>query len=204
MSTIIAFIIGAAIGLLLSLPMLAAAITGYVLLGLAFAKLSEKKPIKNPWLIWIPYANSFYYPLALMQMSNTKTFRLFGGKLEFQNKMTAYWIYIGIMIGSIVISIPTMLITLIPFVGFIIALLGCFILFLAEVPLCFIQYVLMRDMLNAYRADEKANVTMAIWITVLNPLTFGLFGSIYLFRMRNAVPLGYMEDDNWDTASVQE
>lgn len=186
---IIAYIVGAFIGLLLCIPIWIAYMVGFVMEGIAFTKFAKLKPVKCLWFVWVPtYIEYVGKKYLMLQMSDENEFKLFGGKLVFKNKMTPFWIYLGVYCACVLISLVSLCLAWIPFVGLVIVLLECVIIIPAIVVLEFIEYAYFRDMLNAINPDPQANnVVTAVWVTVANIVSFGLARAIVLLVLANKV-----------------
>ena len=178
-----AYAVGIILGLICSLPIIAVAVTTFVLEGIAFMKFTKEKPVKYWWLVWLPYVCGFGREYVISQLSDESEFRLFGGKLVFKNKLTALWIYLGLYVAQGLLSIIVSCFTWIPVVGMIIAIIHLIIVTPCVVAMNFIEFAYLRDMLNYYKPNCQSNVSTAIWITIVNVFTFGLLRAIYLFNL---------------------
>lgn len=163
------------------LAVFAAADAVYILEGIALTKLANRKGIKSLWLVWVPGVLVVGKLNMMAQLTEETDFRLFGGKLKFPNKLTPSWIYLGIAVGCVVLNTLNSCLSWIPVVGFLFAMLTLMLIIPACVGACFIEYGYVRDLLNAYRPGNPANVKTAVWLTVGNQLSMGLARAIYLF-----------------------
>lgn len=193
METIIyLFAIGIAIISVLTfcIPMVAAYVAKYILEGIALNQMAKSRPVKCLWLNWIPHVVEYVCKNYIFaQMSYEDSFRLFGGRLTIKNKFVPFWIYLGVYATIWLASFVNMLLSWIPILGFIVLAVFLLVSIIGSTVLGFIEFVYLRDLLNVYKPDQKANVSTAIWLTILNYPTFGLVRAIYIFRMRNDLPL---------------
>lgn len=184
--SILAFLIGVILGLLLCLPMLIGYAASFILEGVAFTKLAKKRPVKNLWLVWIPYVEYVGKKYLMAQMSDETEYRLFDGKMVSKNRLTPFWIYLAVYCANMLLSYIATPFSLIPIVGLIISVPLMIVCVPVLLVLCFIEYGYFRDMLNTYKPGCSSNVTTAILITIFNGFTFGLLRAIYLLCLSNA------------------
>ena len=193
---IVAYLVGAVIGLLCCVPVFIVYGVAFVLEGIAFTKLAQRKPVKCLWIAWVPFYVEYSSKKYLMlQMSDEPDFRLFGGKMVFKNKMTPFWIYLAGYCGCILISACSALLGWIPIVGLIVILLACAIVFPAIIVLAIIDYAYFRDFLHAFSPDRQANVTTAVLVTIGNFFTFGIVRAIYIFCMVKKLEKAPVEEE---------
>lgn len=182
--------IGIILGLIFCIPMFAAYVAKYILEGIALNQMAKSRPVKYLWLNWIPYAVEYACKNYIFaQMSYEDSFRLFGGRLTFKNKFVPFWIYLGVYATVMLTSFVSIFLSWIPILGFIVLAIYLLVVLIGMTVLGFIEFVYLRDFLNVYKPDQKSNVGTAILLTVLNYPTFGLVRAIYIFRMRNDLPL---------------
>jgi hypothetical protein len=187
---LISIVVGVILALIFCIPVFIAYALKYILEGIALNQMAKLRPAKNLWLNWIPYAVEYACKNYIFaQMSNEDSFRLFGGRLTFKNKLVPFWIYLGVYATVMLTSFVSILISWIPILGFVVLAFYLLVVLIGMPILGFIEFVYLRDLLNVYKPDRKANVTTAILLTIFNYPTFGLARAIYLFRMKNDLPL---------------
>ena len=136
-------------------------IISYVFRSLGLYKIAQRRYYPNPWMAWIPYANTYLYAVLIDQ-------DLVVGKKTVRNFPVWYLVY-PFIIGMV--SFVLQLIVIIPIIGWIIGGLGGLACSVASLVIRI--YVLYR-FYKKYRADQ---VTLFTVLSALVPLaeTFILF-----------------------------
>lgn len=154
-------------------------------------KLAKKLDYQYAYLAWIPFFGSYFRLYVLTAMVGNKPFDLFDGKIKIQSRTMSFWCYVAIaLFGGAIISMVIGILGFIPILGQIVSILGTFAYFLPPVATGLMQYVFIKDVLDLFKEDKKANRTAAIVITVLDStVTFGLARAIYLWTITKLEPL---------------
>ena len=162
-------------------------IAQWILLAVPLFKLAQKTGKKNAWLAWIPVFGDYFRTFVLADLPGNKEIVLFG-KLKIQNRMTAFWIWVGIcLFGTLVWDTVMGLISVFFPVG---AVATIALSYVPDVAIGFLEYAFLRDVLDMFKADKKSNNTWAIVITVLDVILPWRFArTVCLYGLMNKEPL---------------
>lgn len=163
------------------------AVAMWVLEAIPLYKLSKKTGRKMPWLAWIPIFSGYCRLYVLADIPGDKEYDIFG-KYKIKQRSNAFWIYVAInVLGSFVIGfIVTLASLLIPIVGSFSIVLNL----LPMAATAVMRYIFLKDVLNIFKPDAKANNTAAIIVTALDTfVTLGFARTVYLYTLLKYEPL---------------
>lgn len=165
----------------------------WVLLALPLFALAKKTGRKWGWIAWIPVLGDYCRMFTLSDIPGDKEFVLFG-KLRIKSRFLTFWIWAGIaLFGSLVWDVMMGLITTFFPIG---AMLTLLLSFVPDVALGFVEYVFLRDVLDMFKPDKKANSTWAIVATVVDAiLPWRFVTTICLFMLMKCEPLAQIEQN---------
>ncbi len=168
----------------------------YVLEAFPVYKLARKTGRKRAWLAWVPVFGSYFRLYVLADIAGDKEL-VFFGKFKLKNRPLSFWMYVGIdLFGSTLITAVIGVLQVLPVIGQIIGALSTLLYLVPAVAKAFIEYAYLRDLLNIFKEDKKANNTAAIVVTALDALaTFGFARVVYLYTILkyNPIPEKVME-----------
>ncbi len=168
----------------------------YVLEAFPVYKLARKTGRKRAWLAWVPVFGSYFRLYVLADIAGDKEL-VFFGKFKLKNRPLSFWMYVGIdLFGSTLITAVIGVLQVLPVIGQIIGALSTLLYLVPAVAKAFIEYAYLRDVLNIFKEDKKANNTAAIVVTALDALaTFGFARVVYLYTILkyNPIPEKVME-----------
>lgn len=185
MAPLIAFVIGALLGLLLCLPMLIGYGVSFVLEGITFTRFAKTRSVKNLWLAWIPYVEYVGKKYLMSQLSDETEYHLFGSSKTISNRLLPFWIYLAVYCGNMLLSYISIPFSFIPVLGTVLTLLGLVLAVPVMLVLTYIELGYFRDVLETYKPGDPSNTTTAILVVLGNFFTFGLVRAIYLFILSN-------------------
>ncbi len=168
----------------------------YVLEAFPVYKLARKTGRKRAWLAWVPVFGSYFRLYVLADIAGDKEL-VFFGKFKLKNRPLSFWMYVGIdLFGSTLITAVIGVLQVLPVIGQIIGALSTLLNLVPAVAKAFIEYAYLRDVLNIFKEDKKANNTASIVVTALDALaTLGFARVIYLYTILkyNPIPEKVME-----------
>ena len=178
--TIIGLIIGGVIALLL-----------YVLEAIPVYKLAKKMGMQNAWLAWVPIYGSYFRFYVLSEMAGNKPLVILKNKFKFENRKTAFWIYVGVsLLGSLAVAVICAIGGFFPIIGQIISMLSWCISLLPAAVAAVFEYAILRDVANIFKSDRKANTTTALILALLDQfVTMGIARTVYLYTLLKCDPL---------------
>lgn len=162
----------------------------YVLEAFPVYKLARKTGRKCAWLAWIPVFGSYFRLYVLADIAGDKEL-VFFGKFKLKNRPLSFWMYVGIdLFGSTLITAVIGILQVLPVIGQIIGALSTLLYLVPPVAKAFIEYAYLRDVLNIFKEDKKANNTASIVVTALDALaTFGFARVVYLYTILKHDPI---------------
>ena len=165
----------------------------WILLALPLFALAKKTGRKLGWIAWIPVLGDYCRMFTLSDIPGDKEFVLFG-KLRIKSRFLTFWIWAGIaLFGSLVWDVAMSLITAFFPIG---AMLTVLLSLVPDVALGFVEYVFLRDVLDMFKPDKKANSTWAIVATVVDAiLPWRFVTTICLFMLMKCEPLPQIEQN---------
>ena len=163
----------------------------YVLEAVPLYMLAKKTGRKYAWLAWVPVFGSYFRLYVLADIAGEKEVTFFNGKYTIQSRSMSFWIYVGIaLFGSAAVSVLIGVLNFIPVVGQIAGSLVTVLYLLPTVACGLIEYVYLRDVLDLFKKDRKANQTAAVVITVLDSVvTCGFARMICLYTLLKREPI---------------
>jgi len=169
-------VIGAIIGFLIS-------VLFYVFHALPVFVLSRKAGRKLAWLAWVPFFPAYFRAFVLCDLAGEKEFSLFGGKIRVKKRNMSFLAYVGIgFFGSALITSLTLILSLIPGLGYLLSLVGSLLSWIPAICVAFMDYVYLRDALDLFKPDKTANNTASIVVTIIDALaTFGFARTVWLY-----------------------
>ena len=159
----------------------------WVLEAIPLYKLAKKTERPMPWLAWIPFFSSWFRQYVVADIPGNKPFDVFG-KYKFDDRRTAFWVYLGIrLLGTIIIGLIVSVVSIvIPFIGSFSAILYL----IPGAAAAIIEYIFLKDLLDVFKPDTKANTTASIVIVLLDTfVTLGLARTVYLYTLLKLDPL---------------
>ena len=165
----------------------------YIISALALHKISKKAGRTLGWLAWIPI--QFCQTYVLLDIAHDTPFRLFGGKIKFNNRSTSFIVFVivtmvfgaisgGISGSSSFISAMTETaseesIVFFAVISILLSIVSCVISLLFSVfSICF-NYVYIRDAIEVFNPFEVSNKRTALLVAIFSALC-PLVLSIYL------------------------
>lgn len=146
---------------------------------------------KWAWLAWVPVCQGLFITFVLSKISGKEKFEFAYGKFTMEQNALVMLIYVLIaFFGNALISLVVLILSLIPVLGQILAILSPLVYLIPQAAMAVVEYVYLRDTLNVFKVDEKTNRIHAFVVTVLDALiTFGWARTIYLMTMMRKHPL---------------
>lgn len=165
----------------------------FILEAIPLYKISRKMGRKNAWLVWLswlPVIGGYFSAYVLADIPGDKPVKLVG-KVEIKSRSMSFWMYTGIgLFGSALITAVIGIINVVPVIGQIVGAFASLLYLVPAVAMAWLEYVYLRDVLDIFSPDRKANNTAAIVVAVLDALvTFGLARAFYLYTVMNKAPL---------------
>lgn len=163
----------------------------YIFEAFPIYKLAKKTGRKMAWLAWIPIFGVYFRTYVLADIAGDKELVIIPEKVVIKNRQTSFWIYLGIsVLGPVVIGILTTILSLIPVIGWFISMFTTLLVFVPVICTAFMEYAYLRDVLDIFKEDKKANNTAAIVVTALDAaITGGLARLIYLYTILKCEPI---------------
>ena len=172
------------IGLLISVIL-------YILHAYPTYKLAKKMGRKSAILSWVPILDRYFRMYVLTDIVADKDFMLFDGKIRMKNRKLSFWIYLGIhLFGNTLITSIIAVCNIIPGLGQVIGAFTGLLYFLPTIACAFMDYVYLRDVLDAFKPDRKSNRTTSIVVSVIDALLYGdIARTVYLYTLLKLDPL---------------
>ncbi len=176
---------------IIALISFAIAVTIYIFSSIPTYKLAKKTDRKLAILSWVPIFSKYFRMFVFTDICADKDFTLFNGKIRMKNRALTFWIYVGIhLFGNTLITTIIAVLNIIPGLG---QALGAFtsLLYLVPTVVCaFMEYAYLRDILNTFKANRKANSTAAIAVAVVDAIIVGDFAkTVYLYTLLKLDPI---------------
>ena len=135
---------------------------------------AKKNGNKKAFLAWMPLFSDYFRTYVICGTPADKPFTLFN-KTVFKDRKSVYWMYLAIsLFGTVVVSVITAIlqgvVNIIPLLGQLVALVLILLPFVPVLVCAVVEYVFLRDVLDAYKGDKKSNVVLAIIATVVDSL----------------------------------
>ena len=159
------------------------AIAVYVLQAIALYKMATKLGHQNPWMAWIPYANTY-----LLFTLPDKKLKVLAFNKEV-DRSTGFWIWLAITLGGSVIQGIFSAFTVIPVIGPIIVSLVPIAIMVARI---FITYSAYKDLYDMF-VDESQATPFAI-VSIIVPITSVVF--LLIAAGKNPKPVVQVEENN--------
>jgi len=146
------------------------------------------------WLSWLPVIGGYFRSYVLADIPGDKPLWL-TEKYAIENRKLSFWIMIGIgVFGGAIISALIGILSLIPVLGQIGAMLSMPLYLAPIVAVEWMQYAYLRDVLDLFSGDRKKNRTAAIVVAALDAVaTMGFAQIVYLYTIMNKEPLAAEE-----------
>ena len=175
------------IGIIMTILSFVLAIAIWIIEAIPLYKLAKKTARPMPWLAWVPFFSSYFRLYVIADIPGEKEVNLFN-KWKVADRRHAFWGYVGIrLFGGTLIGL------LVAVCSFVIPLIGSLSAVLYLVPAvatAIIEYIFLKDLLDVFKPDIKANNVTSIVITALdNTVTFGLARTVYLYTLLKLDPL---------------
>ena len=153
-------------------------------------KLAKKVGYAHAYLAWIPIFGSYCRLFVLAGMPGDRPFEAFG-KFKMKSRGLAFWLYLAIVVfGGTLITAIIGILNVIPIIGQVIGTFTSLLYLLPWAITTVMEYVFLKDVLDLFKEDEKANRTASIVVTLLDSLaTFGFARTIYLYTLLKRDPL---------------
>ncbi len=162
----------------------AIAIITYLISAYPIYKMAKKMGRANPWLAWIPIANTY-----MMFAIPEKPVDLFNGKIHFEDRSKAFLLWLAITYGGSAIIGMASMVTVIPILGTIIYM----VLYMAYIAVIYIvKYVMYKDIYDTFMPDQN-NVVFGV-LTVFIPIV----GIVMLWIAASKEPDSYIEPVNYN------
>ena len=150
--------------------------------------LAKRVGYKYAWLAWMPFFHDYCRVFVLCETAGNRAFEPNIGKFRIENRKMSFLLHIGIKyLGGAIIG------TLITTLSFILPGIGSLSSILSLVPsaaCAFIEYVYLRDLLDVYKPDRKANSNSALIVSVIDFFLVGdLIRTCYLYTLIKKQPL---------------
>ena len=164
------------------------AIAYFIFESIPVYSLAKKVGYKYAWLAWMPFFHDYCRIYVLCETAGNKPFVPNIGNFKIENRKMSFLVHVLIKYlgGAIVTSIVTIASAIIPFFGSF-----SFILGLVPAAACaLIEYVYLRDLLDIYKEDKKANNNAAMIVSVLDFVLIGdVIRTCYLYTIIKKQPL---------------
>ena len=168
----------------------------YILHSVPVYKMAKKLNMNYAWLAWVPIFHDCFRLYVLSEMAGDKVFDPGFGNFKVANRRTSFLIYVIIKwLGAAIVG------TVVTLISLILPILGYFsgILSLLPAAACAVfEYVYLRDALNLFKEDEKANHNTALIISIIEAVTgLNLIKTIYLYTVMKNEPLSLNADEDY-------
>lgn len=167
----------------------------YVLEAVPVYAVAKKCGRKSALLAWVPIFGDHFRTYVIADIAADKPFTLFNGKLTFKSRKSVYWVRLLVSVfGTALVSAVTMLLqtvaSIVPVAGWTLALILTALPLLPSIFCAFVDYVFLRDVLDMYNQDEKANVTAASIVSVADYiLPYRIARTFYLYTLIKKKPI---------------
>lgn len=168
------------------------AIVFYILHSIPVYSLAKKVGLKNAWLAWVPIFHDYFRLYVLCEIGGNKPFVPNIGKFKIESRKMSFLAHILIKYlgGTIITTIVSIINAFLPIIGSLSLVLGL----VPAVACAIIEYVYLRDVIDIFNEDKKANNTAAIIVTVIDGVLVGDFiRTCYLFTLMKKQPLPVTE-----------
>lgn len=180
------------------------AIVYFVFESIPVYTLAKRVGYKYAWLAWMPFFHDYCRIFVLCETAGNKPFDANISKIKLENRKMSFLAHILIKYfgGAIISTVVAIVSTILPVVGSLSFVLG----FVPAAACAVIEYVYLRDLLDIYKEDKKANNTAAIVVSVIEFVLVGdLIRTCYLYTLIKKQPLPVKEvvmDENVATEFV--
>lgn len=160
----------------------------FIIKAIPVYTLAKRKGRKRAWMAWIPIFPGYFRWYVMMDTAGDKPFQIFRGKISYQDRVMVFWVRVFIVLfGSKLVSALGIVLGFIPYIGSLGSMLAGIVYLALNVISGMIGFVFLRDVLDLYRPDKKANRIVSIVIVALDTLVTGGFAeTLWLYlTMRN-------------------
>ena len=163
----------------------------YLLRAIPTFAIGRKMRCGCAWLAWIPIFQKLFCLFVLCKSSGKSNFEFANGKIKLNERIYSFLIYLALyFFGYTLITLLIGLLNLIPGLGQILGAISTLLYLLPGVICAIIEYVYFRDVLHAFKPDQKSNVIHSIVVVLLdNLLAFDLARSFYLLTIMKRTPI---------------
>ncbi|MDO5123837.1 MAG: hypothetical protein Q4D44_04130 [Eubacteriales bacterium] len=163
----------------------------YVVEAIPTYILARKAKRPLAWLAWIPFFGSYCRLFVLADIPGNKPFVALTDKITIKSRPLSFLAYVGIkLLGPSVITAFIALANLVPFIGQVVGTLSSVLYLVPAVALAIMEYVYLKDVLDVFKEDKKANSTASLVVTLLDSfITFGFARVIYLYTLLKKEPI---------------
>ncbi len=152
-------VIGIGILIMSLIVVLAVPVSLYVLQSIGLYRMAKKLGYDSPWLAWLPVVN-----LYLMFVLPKHSFEPLLIKQEIISRVNAFWIFIGTVFGSSIISSILSAFFDVPVLGIFFAIMVISLDLLMIFTIVIFQYPLYRDLFEMFFSKESADVCAIVGI----------------------------------------
>ena len=163
----------------------------YILYAIPTYNLAKKMNRKWAILAWMPIFKKYFRMYVFSDIAGDKDFTLFGGKIRTKSRHLTFWIYLAVhLFGNTLITAIIAVCNIVPGIGQVVGAMTSVLYLLPTVVCAFMEYAYLRDILDTFKANKKANSTTAIIISVIDALIWGdIAKTIYLYTLLKLDPL---------------
>ncbi len=164
------------------------------------------RPLKwLAWFAWIPVIGPYLSVFLLSNIADGKEIDIFG-KFQIRNRNISYLIYLAFALGgNTIITALIGILTLIPFIGQILAVVTPVLYLIPQVVMAWLEYIYLRDTLDLFKPDQKGNRTFALIVAITDALvTFGLARGVCLMTIMKKQPLPKPEPEEVVSEIISE
>lgn len=178
----------AGIWILAGIAALVVGIIYFIFESIPVYTLAKRAGYKYAWLAWMPFFHDYCRIFVLCEAAGNKPFVPNLGKFKIENRKMSFLAHILIKYfgGAIIGSVVSILSLVLPGIGS----LSTILVLVPGIACAIIEYVYLRDLIDIYKEDKKANNTAAIVVSVVDFVLLGdLIRTCYLYTLIKKQPL---------------
>ncbi|MCR4717902.1 MAG: hypothetical protein K5656_12060 [Lachnospiraceae bacterium] len=130
------------------LALLVVGVISWLLTAIPLFIMGKNAGVTNAWLAWIPIGNMY-----VLNALGGDEFSLFGDKIHFNERISAFWLWLALSFGGGLLSA--------------IPLIGALVSFAAGILLICVQWRMIYDLMNAYNPGRE-NMVLSIVALIIN------------------------------------
>lgn len=153
-------------------------------------KFAKKHGLGCALLAFVPVFGEYCRMFILWKCGGREEFTVFNKKLNIKQGLYVFFGFTLIdLFGFFIIGFIVGFLNILPGLGQLLSLVSNLLYIVPAAVTGIVKFVYLRDLLGIYKPDEKANITCAIVLSVLDSICFGLVIPGYLFTLLKKEPL---------------